>query len=302
VGDVGDFGDNNATVESEYKFPVERRVEEMQPRHGARVDNVRTKEASIIQPTPWLGIAKRPTTESVPLADIAVAHNAPGLWEALQDYIDMVDPDLTFQLSGSMKIGVWSFCKLKHDPLPFAPLVGSMTDFVQATLAEIVGSRQTREANCDTVLIETYGDRKGIYHKYYIPLPISATFMKQLHTGYHVGHVRVIFQLPYYAWRVIPEPLAYVELFDQFSPQLRPSELYSTCPSHTGHTRKTEVILLSHIRMVCHLVPKYSDKADRRPLSVADDLLSSFPVFYLNHFSSYYSWSLFDHWACLGVN
>jgi hypothetical protein len=55
-----------------------------------------------------------------------------------------------------MTIGVWSFCKLVHDPLLFALLVGLLTDFVQATPAKVnAGGRQSCEANYDTVLIET---------------------------------------------------------------------------------------------------------------------------------------------------
>jgi hypothetical protein len=125
VGDVGDFGEEENTVEGEYQFTVEQRVEEI----GPRVD-VRIKEASIVQPTPHLEITKRPTMGGLRLTQVAAAHQAPGLWAALQDYVDTINPDLNVQLSEAMTIGVWSFCKLIHDPLPFAPLVGSLTDFV----------------------------------------------------------------------------------------------------------------------------------------------------------------------------
>jgi hypothetical protein len=163
VGDVGDFGDEETTVEGEHQFAVERRVEEIRPRHGPQLD-VRIKEVSIIQLTPHLDIAKRPTREGQSLAQVAAAHQAPGLWAALQDYVNTVDVDLTVQLSKTMTIGVWSFCKLIHDPLPFAPLVGSLTDFVQATPAKLDASgRKTREPNYNTVLIETYPTRKGIH-------------------------------------------------------------------------------------------------------------------------------------------
>jgi hypothetical protein len=304
VGDVGDFGDEEATVEGEYQFAVEQRVEETRPRHGARLD-VRTKEATITHPAPRLEIAKRPTTGGMQLAQVAATHQAPGLWAALQDYVDTIDPDLTIQLSETMTIGVWSFCKLVHDPLPFAPLVGPLTDFVRATPAKVnAGGRQSREANYDTVLIETNAKREGIssmnyYCRFGNRFSYSSTW---LDAGYRVGRVRVIFQLPSYARWEIPEPLVFVELFHRFGAQLRPSEFFPTCPSRTGTNWDCKVIPLSHVRMACHLVPKYSDDTERKPLSASDDLLSYFPVFYFNHYSTYYTWSLFDHWARLGVH
>ncbi|KAG8728968.1 hypothetical protein FRC11_009799, partial [Ceratobasidium sp. 423] len=56
------------------------------------------------------------------LEDVAHEQEAPGLWAALQDYIDTVEADLTYQLQPMLKIGTWSFFKLAHPPLPFAPL------------------------------------------------------------------------------------------------------------------------------------------------------------------------------------
>ncbi|CUA67697.1 hypothetical protein RSOLAG22IIIB_07539 [Rhizoctonia solani] len=184
VGDIGDFGDDDITVEGEYQFAVERIVEEIRPRHSLQLD-VRIKESLIIQPTPCLDISKRPTMGGLRLDQVAATHQAPGLWAGLQDYVNTIDPDLNVQLSETMKIGIWSFCKLIHDPLPFAPLVGSLTDFVRATQAKLNASgRKTHESNYDTVLIETYPTRKGIYK-------------------YRVGRVQAIFQLPHYAQRVI---------------------------------------------------------------------------------------------------
>ncbi|CAE6481254.1 unnamed protein product [Rhizoctonia solani] len=242
------------------------------------------KEPTVCQPTPRIVIAKRPTIVSRKLEDVAREQAATGFWDALQDYIDTVEPDLTYQLQPTLKIGTWSFFKLAHSPLPFAPLVGSLLDFVRATPARAKKNGElTREQKYDTVLIEEYEGKQGIYR-------------------YRAARVRVIFQLNSFCRRDIPEPLAYVELFDRFSQQLRPSELVSTRPSFNGRHRKTAVIPLTRIRMACQLVPKYADEPDRRPISSSDDLLETFPQFLFNPYSTYFSWSLWDHWARLGVN
>ncbi|CUA77886.1 hypothetical protein RSOLAG22IIIB_12890 [Rhizoctonia solani] len=241
------------------------------------------RETGVYYPTRKILIAKRPTIVSRHLTDVAREQDAPGLWDALQDYVDTVEPDLTYQLKPTLKIGTWSFFKLAHPPLPFAPLVGPLLDFVRATPArKNAGGDQTREAKYDTVLIEEYPQREGIYR-------------------YRAARVRVIFQLSSFCQRDIPEPLAYVEWFDRFSGQLRPSELVATRPSRTGSVRHTAVIPIARICMACQLVPKYHEVKDLGTIFSTDDLLDTFPRFLFNPYSTDYSWSLWDHWDRLGV-
>ncbi|KAG8681197.1 hypothetical protein FRC11_001435, partial [Ceratobasidium sp. 423] len=127
-------------------------VEEVEIRPTGEYYHARPRNEVQLQP-------KEPALE-----DVAREQEAPGLWAALQDYIDTVEADLTYQLQPTLKIGTWSFFKLAHPPLPFAPLVGHLLDFVRATPAQTKGNgEETRESNYDTVLVKEYPTRKGIY-------------------------------------------------------------------------------------------------------------------------------------------
>ncbi|KEP45255.1 hypothetical protein V565_296540, partial [Rhizoctonia solani 123E] len=162
-----DFGD-----EFEYGVVEVKEVEigsSHQYKRPRRMNNgqLQRKELAVYHPTPKVVIAKRPTIASRELTAVAREQGAAGLWEALQDYVDTVEPDLTYQLKPTLKIGVWPYFKLTHPPLPFAPLVGSLVDFVRATPARAnANGEQTREAKYDTVLIEEYPKREGIYHEF----------------------------------------------------------------------------------------------------------------------------------------
>ncbi|KAG8739845.1 hypothetical protein FRC11_000542, partial [Ceratobasidium sp. 423] len=160
--DEGDFGD-----EGKYG---QGGTEEVEIRSSSKHEPSRKdtqlwkKEPYICQPAPRIIIAKCPTITTRKLTDMAHEQEAPGLWDVLQDYIDTIEPDLTYQLQPSLKISTWSFIKLIHPPLPFAPLVGSLIDFVRATPARTkMNGEQMQEAHYDMVLVEEYPNRKGIY-------------------------------------------------------------------------------------------------------------------------------------------
>ncbi|KAG8740602.1 hypothetical protein FRC11_000176 [Ceratobasidium sp. 423] len=131
--DEGDFGD-----EGKYRQGGTEEVEirSSSKHEPSRKDTqLQKKEPYVCQPAPRIVIAKCPTITTQKLMDMAHEQEVPGLWDVLQDYIDTIEPDLTYQLQPSLKIGTWSFIKLIHPPLPFAPLVGSLINFVWTTPA-----------------------------------------------------------------------------------------------------------------------------------------------------------------------
>ncbi|CCO37078.1 hypothetical protein BN14_11229 [Rhizoctonia solani AG-1 IB] len=165
VGDKGDFEDTEEAIEDSQVSPRLSIVDRVGVGGDKRV-KVKERVEQITQPSPRLVIAKRPTTKGCRITNVAIDHDAPGLWEAIQSYVNTIDPDLTFQLSPTMTIGVWSYVKLMHNPLPFAPLVGSLTDFVRAVPSKAnKQGKESREAHYDTVLVEVTSSQQGIYSK-----------------------------------------------------------------------------------------------------------------------------------------
>ncbi|KAG8743532.1 hypothetical protein FRC11_013861, partial [Ceratobasidium sp. 423] len=101
--DEGDFGDEGEYGQGGTEEVEIRSSSEHEP---SRKDaQLRKKEPYVCQPAPRIVIAKCPTITARKLMDVAREQEAPGLWDALQDYIDTVEPDLTYQLQPSLKIG-----------------------------------------------------------------------------------------------------------------------------------------------------------------------------------------------------
>lgn len=115
--------------------------------------------------------------------------------------------------------------------------------------------------------------------------------------GYRVARVLVIFQLPRFCHEICSTPLAYVELFNSFSLVASPlHHLASTKPLLRNGARVRKILPISKIRMTCQLVPEYAKMRLNRRITPSTDVIS-FPVrFFLNRHSSYYFWSLMDHW------
>lgn len=116
-------------------------------------------------------------------------------------------------------------------------------------------------------------------------------------TGYRAARVRVIFQLPHFCLGTFPEPLALVELFKPFDRNVSPvHRLVTTEPLFHGGERVCQVIPVSKIHATCQLAPQYSSLDRTNPITSDTDLLSLAGRFYLGRHSSYYFFSVMDHW------
>ncbi|KAF8606354.1 hypothetical protein BDV93DRAFT_553533 [Ceratobasidium sp. AG-I] len=203
----------------------------------------------------------------------------PAFFPALVTFVRQLDRNLAFHLTENTKLRIWSKFSIRHDPLPFAPLVGHRIDLVRATLArQNSGGHTTRPAVFDTVLIEAYPDMLGL-------------------PRYRPGRVKLVFQLPAFYHEACSEHLAFVEWFEPFDPLVEPQHrLPTTRPTLQQGVRATAIVPLRLIRASCHLIPNY-DLLDRNlEISAASDLLSVAPEFFLSRHSSYYFFAVMDHW------
>ncbi|KAF8601988.1 hypothetical protein BDV93DRAFT_222927 [Ceratobasidium sp. AG-I] len=178
---------------------------------------------------------------------------------------------------------VWSRARLHHDPLPFAPLLGRKIDLIRTSPAVYDRyNRPKRQAQFDTVLVSDPSREPGLHH-------------------YFAARALVIFKLPSFCHDIPSEPLVYIERFAPFSSSApNPHQLHTTSPAFNANRQRcAEVIPLSHVRMTCHLVPKYTEStlASRNyRLSSSTDLLSSASLFFLNRHSSHYFFAIMEHW------
>ncbi|CUA73051.1 Ig-like and fibronectin type-III domain-containing protein C27B7,7 [Rhizoctonia solani] len=241
----------------------------------------RRKEPFVYHPQPQVTIAKTPTESNIKISAIIARNRAPGFLEALKRYVEVRSSNLAFQLNLQTKLGVYARFKLVHNCLPFAPLTGGRTDLVRATPARRNRHGVMTRAPCfDTVLIEQDYDALGLQR-------------------YRAGRVLIIFILPAWFSQVYPDPLAYVELFDDFTLPSALHRLSATKPLLSGGKRVRKIVPLSKIRMTCQLVPDYWRLRRQFPnlrITAETDTLSIANRFFLNRHISYYFFSLTDHW------
>lgn len=115
--------------------------------------------------------------------------------------------------------------------------------------------------------------------------------------GYRVARIRVLFQLPTFCHEVCSDILAFVELFDPFDASVAAEHrLPTTRPTLQNGVRATAVVPIQLIRASCQLVPNYDKLNPGLRISATSDLLSTAPEFYLSRHSSYYFFSVMDHW------
>jgi hypothetical protein len=106
-------------------------------------------------------IAKRP------LHVTATWNRTPLFLPTVIAFVHELDRNLAFHLNENTRIGLWSKFSIRHDPLPFAPLVGRRVDLVRAAVARrTAGGQITRPAVFDTVLVEAYPDMIGLLREY----------------------------------------------------------------------------------------------------------------------------------------
>jgi hypothetical protein len=121
--------------------------------------------------------------------------------------------------------------------------------------------------------------------------------------GYEAGRIRAIFELPCHLSYLSKEKLVYIEHFRPFSKSNpMPHGLYSTTHTMTSGVRKTSVILLSLIRMACHLTLRYQQISETLHISSETDLLSVAHQFYFNNYASHFVFLVLEYWRKHGGN
>lgn len=121
--------------------------------------------------------------------------------------------------------------------------------------------------------------------------------MYALISGYRAARIRVIFRLPRFCLKIISEPLAFVELFEPFNPNVSAvHRLVTVEPLFRRGKRVCRVVPISRIHATCQLVPQYSTLNHSTIITSNTDLLSKATRFYLSRHSSYYFFSVMDHW------
>ncbi|KAG8708011.1 hypothetical protein FRC08_000162 [Ceratobasidium sp. 394] len=273
-------GDYEDTMDEEEEEDVEEEAE-INRTHGQASAHKQRHNSVEYHPNPTIIHAKRPTKPSVSGHDIINRHHAPDFIDAVKTYISgLPNAEEHAQiLNEDFRFSVWTRLSLVHDPLPSAPLVGCRTDLVRARpAAPCRRLNRRREDAFDTVLLEVDPQSHGIHR-------------------YCAARVRVIFQLPTFCRELTSKPLAFVELFGQFTtPKHSPHGLSQTSQTLRNSRCVTQVVPVSKIRMACHLVPRYASYHPSSPITLSVDLLSNSSLFFLNHYVSYYFFSLLDYW------
>ncbi|KAF8600664.1 hypothetical protein BDV93DRAFT_447042 [Ceratobasidium sp. AG-I] len=256
-----DLDDHTALSDAEYENDIRRNA----------FNGV--KEREVFQFTSRTQIAKRPPHVT------SAWNNTPSFLPTITAFVYERSPNLAFHLNKNTCFGIWSKFSIRHDPLPFAPLVGYRIDLVRATPAcRTAGGQITRPAVYDTVLVESYPDMDGLLR-------------------YQPARVLLIFQLPALYHEACSEPLAFVEWFDPFDPVVEAQHrLPTTRPTKQRDVRATAIVPIRLIRASCHLIPNYELLDPHLQISAESDLLSIAPQLFLSRHSSYYFFAVMDHW------
>ncbi|KAG8704376.1 hypothetical protein FRC11_009938 [Ceratobasidium sp. 423] len=180
------------------------------------------RDQQVYHLSPRVMIAKRPRHHKLRGSDLIRDFGVPDFIDALKEYIDDIKPQMSYLVDETSNYAVWTRCDLQYDTLPFAPLEGGFKDVLrtQPGSRDMVG-RVTRETYYDCALIQLSTQHQGLFR-------------------YQAARVRVIFQVPAYLRREIPQHLALVELFTPFSSPQRISSLVTTKPLIRNGQRVTK--------------------------------------------------------------
>jgi hypothetical protein len=131
-------------------------------------------------------------------------------------------------------------------------------------------------------------------------ISLLATFSSTLtsRAGDCAARVRVIFKAPNAAQHIYHDHLAYVEYFTPFSRNNNtPHGLYTTSTALLFNgRRRAAVVPISHLRMTCHIAPRFARLDPNLRLNGRTDLFANARHFFFNHYTNYYIYKLFEHW------
>lgn len=123
---------------------------------------------TLLQAIRRLVIAKSATHAGIRGSTLIAEYHATDLIKELTNFFRRHCPSSAASLDFDehVKFDVWTRCRLVHDPLPFAPLVGPKIDRVRAYPGPATGSRRsTHKPAFDTVLLDVFPDRSGLDRK-----------------------------------------------------------------------------------------------------------------------------------------
>lgn len=144
---------------------------------GNGVSEAMIKERHIFQFGSVTNCAKRPPHLTT------IRNHTVRFLPSVIDFVRVLDPNLAFHLNEHTRFGIWTKFSIRHDPLPFAPLVGHQIDLVcNSPPRRNAGGHVTRPAVFDTVLLEAYPNMVGLLREYFcfVLLPsvrIADTFL-----------------------------------------------------------------------------------------------------------------------------
>lgn len=114
-----------------------------------------------------LDIAKRPPRRNVRGSEIVKKHHAPDFYRALHTFVLRHSPLHRFAVFDKHSVfNVWSRFRLRHSPLPFAPLIGPKIDRIRASpgSSDEYG-RSVRKRAFDTVLLDSFPSQRGLHRR-----------------------------------------------------------------------------------------------------------------------------------------
>lgn len=160
-GPVDDFGgDSDEEGEDE---DAEEDEEDVGEDIGGDNGNVRMAAFKSL-----LEIAKRAPHRNVRGSELVKKHHAHGLFRALRTFILRHSPLHRFAVFDKYSVfNVWTRFRIRHKPLPFAPLIGPKVDRIRASpgSSDEYG-RSVRKRAFDTVLLDAFPSLNGIHRKF----------------------------------------------------------------------------------------------------------------------------------------
>ncbi|KAG9106332.1 hypothetical protein FRC07_008867 [Ceratobasidium sp. 392] len=271
-------GEGEGDAEAEERERRERADEEAE---GPLVELDRAGPASevnehvvYLEPTQSMALKAKSGVQGL---DMAGTHGATDFIPALHAYLNTAKPQENiptfFFPTAHHFFPVWHRLYLHHKPLPFDP-EHPRRDVVRARPE----SAHLEEA-FDVALFIHRPEAFGLHR-------------------YRAGRVRVIFSLPKELAWLCPHPLAYVELFTEFSKVITPFVgLNTTSHSLTPEgKRRVAIIPVSDIVAACHLAPQFRRLDEEVSFSAVPDMLSVSRYFFFNHFYNHFIFGLVEHW------
>ncbi|KAG8738272.1 hypothetical protein FRC12_016817 [Ceratobasidium sp. 428] len=271
-----DEGEGDA--EAEEREHRERADEEAE---GPQVELQRDGEAAsevnqhvvYLEPTQSIAVKAPARVQGIIMAD---KYGAKDFIPALHAYLNKTKPRENipkfFFPTAHHYFPVWHRLYLHHKPHPFDP-EHSQRDVIRA-----------------------WPESAHLEEAFDVALMIHRLEEFGLHR-YRAGRVRVIFSLPSeFSW-LCPHPLAYVELFTEFSRVITPFVgLNTTSHFSSDGKRRVAIVPLTDLVAACHLAPQIRRLDRKISLKTMPDLLSVCGQFFFNHFYNHFIFGLVEHW------